>query len=84
MEKEHFEILLERIEDNTKLALEGVAAANDRLERIEAGQAEIKKDLREVKSTVGLLHSIANDHEGRLRKLEAALEDHVAEHHAGP
>lgn len=36
MEKDHFELLLERVEDNTKLALEGISSVSDRLDRQQA------------------------------------------------
>ncbi|HUU00939.1 MAG TPA: hypothetical protein VM425_05795 [Myxococcota bacterium] len=45
---------------------------------LKTGQREILKDLREVKSSVGLLHTIANQHEARLQKGEGTLADHMA------
>lgn len=80
MEKEHFEILLERIENNFKLAFEQFELVDNRLDRLEAGQETIKVDVRDIKRTVGLLHSIANDHENRLQKVETTLRDHLDNH----
>lgn len=94
MKKEHFEILLEKIEGNFQLAFEKFDLVDDRLdrletgharletgqERLEAGQQAIKVDVRDIKRTVGLLHSIANDHENRLQNVEVALRDHLDNH----
>jgi hypothetical protein len=45
MEKDHFEIVLEHIESNTKLLAEGQAGMNERLNRLESGQEAIKEKL---------------------------------------
>ena len=45
MEKDHFEIILEHIESNTKLLAEGQAGMNERLNRLESGQEAIKEKL---------------------------------------
>ena len=45
MEKDHFEIMLEHIESNTRLLAEGQAGMNERLNRLESGQEEIKEKL---------------------------------------
>jgi len=94
MKKEHFEILLEKIEGNFQLAFEKFDLVDDRLDRLEtghekleagharleAGQETIKVDVRDIKRTVGLLHSIANDHETRLQNVETTLRDHLDDH----
>ncbi|MFC1655201.1 hypothetical protein ACFL2F_05280 [Myxococcota bacterium] len=45
MEKDHFEILLEHVESNTKLLAEGLVGVNQHLERLESGQEAIKEKL---------------------------------------
>jgi hypothetical protein len=97
MEKDHFEILLEHIESNTKLLAEGQAGMNERLNRLESGQEAIKEkllvldaleavqkvmksDIRDIKRNMGLLNSIANDHESRLQGVESTLKDHLENH----
>ena len=153
MEKDHFEILLEHIESNTKLLVEGQAGMNERLNRLESGQEEIKEkllvqdalvaghkviltrldnledgqkgledgqkgledgqkgleegqkgleegqkgiltrldkieagqeaiksDTRDTRRNMGLLNSIANDHESRLQGVESKLKDHLENH----
>lgn len=97
MEKDHFEIMLEHIECNTKLLAEGQAGMNERLNRLASGQEEIKEkllvldvleavqkvmksDLRDIKRNMGLLNSIANDHESRLQGVESQLKDHLDNH----
>jgi len=139
MEKDHFEILLEHIESNTQLLAEGQAGMNERLNRLESGQEEIKEkllvqdvleagqkviltrldkieagqkgvltrldileagqkgvltrldkieagqkaiksDTRDTRRNMGLLNSIANDHESRLQGVESKLKDHLENH----
>jgi len=45
MEKDHFEIMLEHIESNTRPLAEGQAGMNERLNRLESGQEAIKEKL---------------------------------------
>jgi septation ring formation regulator EzrA len=106
MGKEHFEVILERIQHNTELMLEGFSGMNQRFDRLEGrvgnveerldrvevaqevtnrrlhnleegqakleqGQVEIKSDVREIKRTVGLLQTIASDHETRIQSIES-------------
>lgn len=66
MEKQHFEILLEKMENNFRLAFEGFdgvnrrldcleagqSTTNDRLVRLEAGLGSIKVDVRDIKRTL--------------------------------
>jgi len=80
MEKEHFEILLEHIESNSQLALESISGVNNRLDRLETGQNEIKLEVREMRKAFGLIHTIASDHETRLQDLENRLDDHINSH----
>ncbi len=44
--------------------------ADGRLDRLEAGQEIIKTDVRDIKRNMGLINSIANDHETRLQGVE--------------
>ncbi len=53
---------LERVEGR----LGTVEGRLDGLDRLEAGQEVIKTDARDIKRNMGLLNSIANDHEIRL------------------
>jgi chromosome segregation ATPase len=46
---------------------------------LKVGQREIRGEVREVKSSVGLLHTIANQHESRLQKVEGSLSDHLTD-----
>jgi hypothetical protein len=94
MEKDHFEILLEEMKSNFRLAFEGLDGVNGRLDRIEAwqtgadgrfdnletGQEAIKAELRDMRRNQGLLNSIANDHESRLQGVESTLKDHLDNH----
>ena len=80
MEKEHFEILLEHMESNSQLALESISGVNNRLDRMETGQNEIKLEVREMRKAFGLIHTIASDHEARLQDLENRFIDHINGH----
>jgi len=97
MEKDHFEILLEEMKSNFRLAFESLDGVNGRLDRIEswqtsvgnrleaidrleAGQQVLKSDVRDIKRNMGLLNSIANDHESRLQGVESKLNDHLENH----
>ena len=70
MEKDHFEILLEHIESNTKLLAEGQAGMNERLNRLESGQEEIKEKLL-VQDVLVAGHKVILT---RLDKIEAGQE----------
>ena len=84
MEKDHFEILLEHVESNTKLLAEGMAGMNERLNRLESGQEEIKEKLlvQDVlvagqKVILTRLDILEDGHNGiltRLDKIEAGQE----------
>ncbi len=78
---------LEALADGQGVAserLDRLEAGQERLEagqeRLEAGQETIKAEVRDTKRTVGLLHSIANDHESRLQEVESSLHDHLSSH----
>ena len=107
-EKQYFEILLEEMRSNFRLAFEGFEIVNNRLDRLESGQAnlesdvgvlksdvgvlksdvgelksdvrELKSDVRDVKRNMGLINSIASDHETRLQNVENSLRDHLSNH----
>jgi len=122
MEKQHFEILLEEMKSNFRLAFEGFEVVNNRLDRLESGQETlksdvtdvkmhltrveddqkviksnvkevklrlvrvedgqnvVKSDVRDIKRNMGLINSIASDHETRIQKVENSLQDHLANH----
>ena len=50
------------------------------IDRLEAGQQVLKSDVRDIKRNMGLLNSIANDHESRLQGVESQLKDHIENH----
>ena len=56
------------------------ARVDSRLDRLEVGQESMKVDIRDIKRTVGLLHSIANDHQTHLQNVETTLRDHLDHH----
>ncbi|MBN2358147.1 MAG: hypothetical protein JXR83_01755 [Deltaproteobacteria bacterium] len=76
------------------LALEGLDAVNRRLDQTnqridETNQridetnrrvANIETDVHEIKGVLGLLKSIATDHETRLQKIEHAFREHLGSH----
>ncbi|MBN2360778.1 MAG: hypothetical protein JXR83_15090 [Deltaproteobacteria bacterium] len=76
------------------LALEGLAGVNQRLDQtdqrvaaietrvahIETKVEHIETDVHEIKGVLGLLKSIATDHEARLQKVENIVRDHLAGH----
>jgi hypothetical protein len=41
---------------------------------------EVKSDVRDVKRNMGLINSIASDHETRIQTVENSLRDHLANH----
>jgi hypothetical protein len=84
MERDHFEILLEEMNNNFQLAFEGLAGVNrrldtmdDRFSRFEAGLETVKAGVCDIKLNTGILNSIANDHETRLQVVEFKLKDHI-------
>lgn len=91
MEKEHFEIILEHMQSQFKIFGEGLEGlrnsldsfkveVRERFDRLEKRMDRIEIIVRDIKRTVGLLHTIANDHETRLQKVESQLEDHLNNH----
>jgi len=86
IENEHgakFDVLFEA-QESLKAGQESLKAGQESLKAdvagLKDGQRDIRKDLGEVKSSVGLLHTISNQHEARLQKVESTLVDHLANH----
>jgi hypothetical protein len=82
---------LEAGHDRTEARLEiiegglaGLKAGQDDLragqEKLKADVGDLKADVRDIKCSVGLLGSVAGDHETRLQTLESTLRDHVTNH----
>jgi len=77
MQKDHFEILLEDMRHNFQLAFEKIESLEEkvdkRLDEFALTLGDVKSDVRDVKRSVGLFHSIANDHEARIQSLEESI-----------
>ena len=93
MEKELFEVLLEDIQGKVEAVIEAVQttrevvmASLDEVKAdvsvLKADVSALKVDVRDIKRGMGVLQSIANDHESRLQGLEGAFRDHLSTHRA--
>jgi len=78
---------IDRLEAGLQVVMSDVRVTNQRFdglesgfERLESGQEVIKSDVRDIKRNMGLLNSIANDHESRLQGVESKLKDHLENH----
>ena len=72
MEKEHFEILLERIESNFQLVFERFDFVDERLDRLEAGHAAHDDKFAKIEAHLSV-------HDDRLDRLEAGQESLITD-----
>jgi len=80
MDKEHFEVMLEKIAGDLGLVLEIVTGNRERLDRHDERLDKLDGDVNEMKGSLGILVPIANNHELRLQGVESTLRDHLKDH----
>lgn len=91
---ENLEGRMDRVEVGQEVIKADLRDVKERVGRLEDGQEVIKADhevikadqeviknvVRDIKRNMGLLNSIANDHETRLQGVENKLDDHIDNH----
>jgi chromosome segregation ATPase len=70
----------ERVDLRLRALETGQAKLEQGQTNLQQGMSEVRDELRGVRHTVGLLHTIATSHESRLQTVENNLRDHIDRH----